>query len=186
MSSYFVYEYTCQTSIDTLTIDIDMPITVTQFSDSTCTTPKKHWAYYSPECHDSDITTDSYHVTCSADDSYADVQVYSCDADTLDGCRGSCSYFSEEVDATRWSGYADGCFWDYDSSSYVTVECAPANPKWQAVYSFPGPNVVGMFRVVTRHRIFISLKKRAPCTGPPSTLCFGYADYVSQKRRVTR
>ncbi|KAH3705856.1 hypothetical protein Pelo_19596 [Pelomyxa schiedti] len=74
MSSYFVYEYTCQTSIDTLTIDIDMAITVTQFSDSTCTTPKKHWNYYSPECHDSDITTDSYHVTCSADDSYADVQ----------------------------------------------------------------------------------------------------------------
>ncbi|KAH3767912.1 hypothetical protein Pelo_205 [Pelomyxa schiedti] len=103
-SSNFAFDYTCQASIDTLTIDIDMAITVTRFSDSTCTTPKKHWNYYSPECHDSDITTDSYHVTCSADDSYADVEVYSCDADTLDGCRGSCSYFSEEVDATRWSG----------------------------------------------------------------------------------
>ncbi|KAH3767225.1 hypothetical protein Pelo_899 [Pelomyxa schiedti] len=141
-SLYFAFDYSCQASIDTLTIDIDMPITVTRFSDSTCTTPKKHWAYYSPECHDSDITTDSYHVTCSADDSNSDVYVSSCDADTLDGCRGSCSYFSEEVDATRWIGYADGCFWDYDSGSYVTVECAPANPKWQAVYSFPGPNVL--------------------------------------------
>ncbi|KAH3744172.1 hypothetical protein Pelo_14431 [Pelomyxa schiedti] len=119
-----------------------LPITVTRFSDSTCTTTKKHWTYYSPECHDSDITTDSYHVTCSADDSSADVEVYSCNTDTLDGCRGSCSYFSAEVDGTRWSRYADGCFWDYDSSVYVTVECAPANPKWQAVYSFPGPNVL--------------------------------------------
>ncbi|KAH3714330.1 hypothetical protein Pelo_19162 [Pelomyxa schiedti] len=60
----------------------------------------------------------------------------------VDVCHNLENGISEEVDATRWSGYADGCFWDYDSSSYVTVECAPANPKWQAVYSFPGPNFV--------------------------------------------
>ncbi|KAH3756842.1 hypothetical protein Pelo_11341 [Pelomyxa schiedti] len=141
-SSNFALHYSCQASIDTLTIDIDMPITVSRFSDSTCTTSTNHWTYYSPECHNSDITTDSYHVMCSADESKADIEVYSCDADTLDECRGSCSYFSEEVDATRWSGYPDGCFWDEKSGSYMTVECAPANAAWQAIYSFPGPNVV--------------------------------------------
>ncbi|KAH3759926.1 hypothetical protein Pelo_8237 [Pelomyxa schiedti] len=141
-SSDFVINNTCLTSLTTFSLGIDYPISVSRYLDSNCSKPANSWSFYSPECHNYDFTSYScYYVDCNVDDSDAHVNAYECEEreSYYYDCTGECS--TKEI-LESGSASKEGCFTD-QTGKYMTVQCAPPNPAWQSIYTFPGPSVFG-------------------------------------------